>query len=398
MTIYDKLRMRIRTWTEGLNVLFDMGSELEGEVDSFKGGIIKNVTLTEVDKHYTLTILYDDDTSDVVTWDDSTVGIEDITMTYQNGVYILTIILTDGTRYTFSIPVGNVVTEEELQDAVDTINAAITAMNVGSPDDTASSTGSLWARIKNAVMLTGTQEINGEKTFSSNMYRKLPLIDIGDTSDSVTTMIGNKDKNDVIFSRLMIRTIAGTQATKLAFMRKNSSGTQNETTNIVTEDDNNSFTGVNTVPTPTSSSPANVIVNKEYVDSRRVEENLINSTRLKSFLENAKAGDSIIGLRLVYDYTDEQQVTTHIVINEFNLVVYNSYDNYKQFVGSGAITTSANVNNDNNILLRFDYNTTTEILSPTYLDIATKGLKYDNTFQVVPERISLTGTDIIYYN
>lgn len=158
MSIYDKTKMMCRTWIESVNNLFTMGKDLETEVDGMKGGIVKDVTLTEVDKHYTLTILYDDDTSDTVTWDDSTVGIEDITMTYDDGVYLLTIILTDGTRYTFSIPVGNVVTEEELQDAVDTINATITAMNVGSPDDTASATGSLWARVKNAVSRIGTLE------------------------------------------------------------------------------------------------------------------------------------------------------------------------------------------------------------------------------------------------
>lgn len=152
--------MMFRTWIESINTLFDMGKDLESEVDGMKGGIVADVSLTEVDKHYTLTITYEDGTSSVVNWDDSTVGIEDITMTYNDGVYLLTIILTDGTRYTFSIPVGNVVTEEELQDAVDTINATITAMNVGSPDDEASTTGSLWARMKNVVARITTNENN----------------------------------------------------------------------------------------------------------------------------------------------------------------------------------------------------------------------------------------------
>ena len=113
LSIYDKTKLMCRTWIESVNNLFNMGKDLETEVDGLKGGIVKDVTLTEVDKHYTLTILYDDNTSDTVTWDDSTVGIEDITLNYSDGVYILAIELTDGTRYTFSIPVGDIVTIDE---------------------------------------------------------------------------------------------------------------------------------------------------------------------------------------------------------------------------------------------------------------------------------------------
>ena len=169
LSIYDKTKMMCRTWIEAINNLFSMGKELEESVDGMKGGIVKDVTLTEVDKHYTLTILYDDNTSDTVTWDDSTVGIEDITLTYNDGVYILTIILEDGTRYNFSIPVGNVVTEEEL-----------TALNLGTPDDEASATGSLWARIKDAVSRITTNEGNitslqttvAQKANSADVYTK----------------------------------------------------------------------------------------------------------------------------------------------------------------------------------------------------------------------------------
>ena len=149
LSIYDKTKLMCRTWIESVNNLFNMGKDLETEVDGLKGGIVKDVTLTEVDKHYTLTILYDDNTSDTVTWDDSTVGIEDITLNYSDGVYILAIELTDGTRYTFSIPVGDIVTQQEL-----------TALNLGTPDDTASSTGSLWARVKDAVSRIGINEGN----------------------------------------------------------------------------------------------------------------------------------------------------------------------------------------------------------------------------------------------
>lgn len=186
LSIYDKTKMMCRTWIEAINNLFSMGKELEESVDGMKSGIVKDVTLTEVDKHYTLTILYDDDTSDTVTWDDSTVGIEDITLTYNDGVYVLTIILEDGTRYNFSIPVGNVVTEEELQSAVDTINATITAMNVGSPDDTASSTGSLWARMKNAVARITTNEGN-----ITNLQGRVT------TAEGNITSLQNADANNV---------------------------------------------------------------------------------------------------------------------------------------------------------------------------------------------------------
>lgn len=188
LSIYDKTKMMCRTWIEAINNLFSMGKELEESVDGLKGGIVKDVTLTEVDKHYTLTILYDDNTSDTVTWDDSTVGIEDITLNYSDGVYILAIELTDGTRYTFSIPVGDIVTQQEL-----------TALNLGTPDDTASSTGSLWARVKDAVARITTNEGN----ITSLQTNKADKIDTY-TKAEVNTALASKANTVDVYNKTEI--------------------------------------------------------------------------------------------------------------------------------------------------------------------------------------------------
>lgn len=168
--------MICRTWIESVNNLFDMGKDLETEVDGIKSGVVSNVTLTEVDKHYTLTLYYEDGTHDTVNWDDSTVGIEDITLTFIDGVYVLRITLEDGTVYSFTIPVGDIVTEQEL-----------TALNLGTPDDSASATGSLWARVKNAVSRIVTLETadgnNVKKTGTSVVTGDIQVpTPAGDTS------------------------------------------------------------------------------------------------------------------------------------------------------------------------------------------------------------------------
>ena len=43
LSIYDKTKLMCRTWIESVNNLFNMGKDLETEVDGLKGGIVKDV-------------------------------------------------------------------------------------------------------------------------------------------------------------------------------------------------------------------------------------------------------------------------------------------------------------------------------------------------------------------